>query len=69
MLFKDVLSRTKRALLLYKVYGGNVLLVLNGTWLDSATALLALSQCKCLKVLGKSVGGWNAKVLNYEVKW
>ena len=22
-----------------------------------------------LKVLGKSVGGWNAKVLSYEVKW
>ena len=33
MLFKDVTLRTIRALLLYKVYCGNTLLVLNGTWL------------------------------------
>ena len=25
--------------------------------------------CSCLKVLGKSVGGENAKVPRYEVKW
>ena len=43
-LFKDVLLRTIWALLLYTLYNGNgALLVLNGTSLNSAKALLALN--------------------------
>ena len=30
---------------------------------------LVLQKCENLKVLGKSVGGENAKVPRYEVKW
>ena len=41
--FKDVPLRTKRALLLYKVYGDSALLVLNGTSLIRNNALLALN--------------------------
>ena len=44
MMFKDVLLRTRRALLLYKVYGSSTLLVLNGTYLNSVNALLVLSR-------------------------
>ena len=44
MLFKDVPLRTRRALLLYKVYCDSALLVLNGTSLDSVNALLALNR-------------------------
>ena len=44
MLFIDVPLRTRRALLLYNVYGDSTLLVLNGTLLNSANALLALIQ-------------------------
>ena len=44
MLFKDVPLRTRRGLLLYKVYGDSALLVLNGTSLNSISALLALSR-------------------------
>ena len=40
--FKDVPLRTRRALLLYKVYGDSALLVLNGTSLICNNALLAL---------------------------
>ena len=43
IMFKDVLLRTRRALSLYKVYGDSALLVLNGTSLNSANALLAFS--------------------------
>ena len=43
MLFKDVPLRARRALLLYKVYADNALLVLRGTSLNSVNALLALS--------------------------
>ena len=43
MLFKDVLLRTRRALLLYIVYGDSPLLALNGTSLNSVNALLAPS--------------------------
>ena len=43
-LLKDVLLRTRRALSLYKLYyDDNALLVLNGTSLNSVSALLALS--------------------------
>ena len=38
---KDVPLRTRRALLLYKVYGNSALLVLNGTSLNCNNALLA----------------------------
>ena len=41
--FKDVPLRTRRALLLYKVYGDSALLVLNGTSLICNNALLALN--------------------------
>ena len=41
--FKDVLLRTRRGLLLYKVYGISALLVLNGTFLICNNALLALN--------------------------
>ena len=44
MLFKDAPFRTRRVLLLYKVYGDSALLVLNWTSLSSINALLALSQ-------------------------
>ena len=44
MLFKDVLLRTRRALLLYNVFGDSALLVLNGTLMNSVSALLALSR-------------------------
>ena len=40
---KDVPLRTRRALLLYKVYGDSALLVLNGTSLNFNNALLALN--------------------------
>ena len=40
---KDVPLRTRRALLLYKVYGDSALLVLNGTSLICNNALLALN--------------------------
>ena len=40
---KDVPSRTRRALLLYKVNGNSALLVLNGTSLLCNSAFLALS--------------------------
>ena len=43
MQFKDVPLRTRRALLLYKVYGNSALLVLNGTSLICNNALLALN--------------------------
>ena len=39
-IFKDVPLRTRRAQLLYKVYGDSVLLVLSGTSLNSDSALL-----------------------------
>ena len=42
-LFKDVPLRIRRALLLYKVYGDSTLLVLNGTYLNTDSALLALN--------------------------
>ena len=41
-LFKDVPLRTRRGLLLYKVYGNSALLVLNGILLNSVNALLVL---------------------------
>ena len=41
--FSDVLLKTRRAILLYKVYGDSALLVLNGTSLNSVNALLVLS--------------------------
>ena len=44
MLCNDVPLRTRRALSLYKVCGDNALLVLNGTSLYNANALLALSR-------------------------
>ena len=44
MLFKNVLLRTRKALLVYKVYGNNTLLVLNEISLNSVNALLALSR-------------------------
>ena len=40
---KEVPLRTRRALLLYKVYGDSALLVLNGTSLICNNALLALN--------------------------
>ena len=43
MQFIDVPLRTRRALLLYKVYGDNALLVLNRTSLICNNALLALN--------------------------
>ena len=46
MLFKDVSLRTRRALLLYKVYMAIApFWCLKGTSLNSVNALLALSQC------------------------
>ena len=42
-MFKDVPLRTRRALLLYRVYGDSALVVLNLTSLNSVNALLALS--------------------------
>ena len=42
-IFWDVPLRTRRALLLYKLYGDGVLLVPNGTSLNSDSALLALN--------------------------
>ena len=42
-IFKDVPLRTRRALSLYKVYVDSTLLVLNGTSLNSYSALLALN--------------------------
>ena len=45
LLFNDVPLRTRRALLLYKVYGNSALLVLNGTSLNNVNALLVLSRC------------------------
>ena len=42
-LFKDVPLRTRRVLLLYKVYGDSALLVLNGTSLNRDSALLVLN--------------------------
>ena len=44
MLLKDVLLRTRRVLSLYRVNGDSVLLVLNGTSLNSVIALLALGR-------------------------
>ena len=44
MQFKDVPLRTRRALFLYNAYGDSALLVLNGSSLNSVTALLALSR-------------------------
>ena len=43
-LFKAVPLRTRRALSLYKVYRDSALLVLNGTSLNNANVLLALSR-------------------------
>ena len=43
LLFKDVLLRTRRALLLYKVYGDSALLVLKGTSLNCNNSLLAVN--------------------------
>ena len=43
MLGKDVSLRTRRALLLYKVFGDSTLLDLNGTSLNSISALLDLN--------------------------
>ena len=46
-LYKDgplSMLRTKRALSIYKVYGDNAFLVLNGTSLNSVNAILALSR-------------------------
>ena len=40
---KDVPSITRRALLLYNVYGDSALLLLNGTFLNSDNTLLALN--------------------------
>ena len=42
-IFKAVPLRTRRALLLYKVYGDSALLVLNGTSLNSDSTFLALN--------------------------
>ena len=42
-LCQDVLLRTRRALVLYRVYGNSTLLVLNRTSLSSDSALLALN--------------------------
>ena len=42
-LFKNVALRTRRALLLYNVYGDSALLVLNGTSLNINNALLVLN--------------------------
>ena len=42
--FKDVLLRTRRALLLYNVYGDSILLVLNRTSLNSNSTFLALTD-------------------------
>ena len=50
---KDVLLRTRRALLLYKVNGNSALLVLNGTSLICNSALLALSW-RCHPVITHS---------------
>ena len=44
LLFKDVLLRTRRVLLLYKVYGNSILLVLNKTAFNSVDAFLALGR-------------------------
>ena len=44
MQFKTVPLRTRRALLLYKVYGGSALLALNGTSFNNVNAVLALSR-------------------------
>ena len=48
-IFQDAPLRTRRALSLYKVYGDIALLVLNGTSLNSDSALLALNW-RCEKV-------------------
>ena len=44
MMFKDVLLRTRKTLLLYKVYGDSAHLVLNETSLKFINTLLALSR-------------------------
>ena len=44
ILFTDVPLKTRRVLLLYKVYGDSALLVLSGTSLNSVYALQALSR-------------------------
>ena len=44
MLFKDVLLRTRRVLLLYNVNGNNALVVLSRTLFKSINALLGLSE-------------------------
>ena len=50
-MFKDVLLRTRRVMLLYKVCDNSALLVLNGTSLNSDNALLGLGlrlhDCLC----------------------
>ena len=43
-LLNDVPLRTKRVLLLYKVYGKSTLLVLNGTSLNNINAILVLGR-------------------------
>ena len=42
-IFKDVSLRTRRMLSLNNVYGDSALLVLNGTYLNSESALMALN--------------------------
>ena len=46
-IFKDVPSRTRKVLSLYKVYGNSALLVLNGTSLNIDSALLPLNWRIC----------------------
>ena len=53
-IFKDILLRTRRALMLYTVNGDSALLVLNGTSLKSGSVLLALNW-RYLKITMKSI--------------
>ena len=55
-LFNDDLFSTRRALLLYKVYGDSTLLVLNGTlltpfWLSADDVFIVLALCKEMLIL------------------
>ena len=68
----DVLLRTKRVLLLYKVYGDSALLVLNSTSLNCNNALLALNW----QIVGfEPEGHWhlcpfgNKMVVNFVHHW
>ena len=66
MQFKDVLLRTRRALLLYKLYGDNALVVLNGTSFVSANALLALSRRSVILQLRYGQYSYHATLRNHS---